>query len=993
MKIAEYKTGGKDRYERLALTVRTILADATGGMKNVRVQQIQHRSKEIASLTKKMAGRGLSDNDELESSIKDLAGCRIILYTNADVERLLHSSVIRDNFDVDWDRTKIHYPFDDTHPDQLFVSYNYVLKLKEAHLSQPDRADLVGMYCEVQVQTILDHAWSEMAHDTIYKTPTAGFGTKRMEGVRKRMTEIMNKYLLPAGFDFQKIAEDVVELRAAQEFHDREPLKLLEGASSNEERLALLQSFEDLMLPHHDDLAVVAPQIRATLMSVVPGARKSDKDDEKPGELYRYASAKSVVEKVCDILDALRFLNEDSVVATFDCLLQLYVQADEDDQRKRILLSVEHLAEHNLHIWQARGPLVQQLLMQRIGELTGGELDAGRPVVVEVLERVLKPDLSGTTSSFDAITIHQGAVVAGEELEAIRGKATSKLEEMFDCATDDAERAQLIQTLHTGTHVAHQGDTKADMYAIIVQSAARFVRFFAKRWVGLSFELRQKVEHKVLWLHKHRTLPAEFAGKAEVEAAMAEFRDAIQALRAITDADPDYVVFKTLVGFDEVLAPYWDGDPFDKTFRESEVNRLVNGIDAASLERWCRLIERCAASQSIDGAYYIYFSNLLREFARQKPELAITLLERQSPLMAGFLEDLLRGFEAGPHHDDVMRIVDGWIGEGKYLSAVARYLWRPQRFDRERLKRTLDAAAAAGDTQAVFTSLRSGGEHVLDHAQLLQTVMLPAIEYLAKAGVPRWVEQIAFSKGGLKSLSALSAEEADLVLESLIVSPEISHWAEEVLARIFQRYPQKFVEFIARRLETGGREAAREYDAIPFDFHVLPEHMAGVVDMLVSAAREWFRASDELFQFRGGAAIARLFPNTADIEPALARYISDGNRADIDFAVNVLRAYSSGASSTASVCRDIVAQLPAGDPLLVEVGIIIEQSGMLSGEFGGVGAKQAKRDYMRSWLTDDREPVRKFAEVQIRDLERAMAADQRRSMEHLQLRKRRWGAA
>lgn len=134
MKIADYEAGGRERYDRLATAVHKILKEATDGLKGVRVQQIQHRAKDVASLRKKMAGRGVGEDDELEQSVKDLAGCRIILYTNADVSRLRESTAIRDNFEVDWDRTKIHYPFDETDADQLFVSYNYVLKLADKHL-------------------------------------------------------------------------------------------------------------------------------------------------------------------------------------------------------------------------------------------------------------------------------------------------------------------------------------------------------------------------------------------------------------------------------------------------------------------------------------------------------------------------------------------------------------------------------------------------------------------------------------------------------------------------------------------------------------------------------------------------------------------------------------------------------------------------------------------------------------------------------------------
>ncbi|MBK8359245.1 MAG: hypothetical protein IPL15_09780 [Comamonadaceae bacterium] len=41
---------------------------------------------------------------------------------------------------------------------------------------------------EVQVQTILNHAWSEMEHDILYKRPRLdGFGGRLMSDIEERM--------------------------------------------------------------------------------------------------------------------------------------------------------------------------------------------------------------------------------------------------------------------------------------------------------------------------------------------------------------------------------------------------------------------------------------------------------------------------------------------------------------------------------------------------------------------------------------------------------------------------------------------------------------------------------------------------------------------------------------------------------------------------------------------------------------------------------------
>jgi ppGpp synthetase/RelA/SpoT-type nucleotidyltranferase len=75
-----------------------------------RLQLVQARAKDPESLKKKLEDRGLQATTTLEEDIKDLAGCRLIFYSNADVTRFQQSGIIRENFDVDWDRTKIHHP-------------------------------------------------------------------------------------------------------------------------------------------------------------------------------------------------------------------------------------------------------------------------------------------------------------------------------------------------------------------------------------------------------------------------------------------------------------------------------------------------------------------------------------------------------------------------------------------------------------------------------------------------------------------------------------------------------------------------------------------------------------------------------------------------------------------------------------------------------------------------------------------------------------------
>src|SRR5262249_44221108 len=127
-------------YAALAETVAAILRAAIAAYPgSFRLQQVQQRPKNSESLRKKLENRGILATTSLEDDIKDLAGCRLIFYTNADVTLFLQSGIIQDNFEVDWDRTKIHHPVPGQ-TDDLFISNNYVVKLKADRTALPEYA-------------------------------------------------------------------------------------------------------------------------------------------------------------------------------------------------------------------------------------------------------------------------------------------------------------------------------------------------------------------------------------------------------------------------------------------------------------------------------------------------------------------------------------------------------------------------------------------------------------------------------------------------------------------------------------------------------------------------------------------------------------------------------------------------------------------------------------------------------------------------------------
>ena len=87
-------------------------------------------------------------------------------------------------------------------------------------------------------------------------------------------------------------------------------------------------------------------------------------------------------------------------------------------------------------------------------------------------------------------------------------------------------------------------------------------------------------------------------------------------------------------------------------------------------------------------------------------------------------------------------------------------------------------------------------------------------------------------------------------------------------------------------------------------------------------------------------------------------------------------------------CKAIVRTLSLDDTLLGNVQIILESTDVVSGEFGLVEAYKQKREALLPWLSDTNPKVKVFAEQYIGSLDRQIAAEQRRSEEDLEMRKR-----
>lgn len=137
------------------------LIDAAG----VTVLDVVHRIKTHASASKKLAAS--PEKYGSLGELHDMLGLRVISYLASDVELIV--AKLRDNFEVDEDRSLDKQAGLD--PDRFgYLSYHLVARLNSAREDLEEWNAYRGIYFEIQIRSVLQHAWAEIEHDLGYKS-------------------------------------------------------------------------------------------------------------------------------------------------------------------------------------------------------------------------------------------------------------------------------------------------------------------------------------------------------------------------------------------------------------------------------------------------------------------------------------------------------------------------------------------------------------------------------------------------------------------------------------------------------------------------------------------------------------------------------------------------------------------------------------------------------------------------------------------------------
>lgn len=995
MNLEDYEKKWFSTYRAFAEKVRFILEEALRAADNLpRPQSIQCRAKGVASLRQRLAEADKLETQTLEWDRRDLAGARIIFYTNNDRDRFLRSSIIRDSFEVEEDSTKIHYPTEENKKEP-YRAFHYTVKLGKNRECLPEYAQFAELHCEIQIQTILDHAWSETSHDVIYKNNLSdGFGRKAMEGIKRRFQQVMDKYLVPAGYEIQKAQQEYERVLRGKELFDKNIVVLLDKAQNNNERYAILSSLKDYAIPNYDDIQEANKELKGSLLRAVESARNTQ---PVPIETTYWPfdgfKADAVTQLVVQIVENLRYVD---VVGRLKLLIDIYKEEPSEDIRIQIINVVKRLSEYNIDAYEHVGLMLQMELVDYLAGMSHSEIDIIRPIALTVWTEALEPDITDTTCNADSLTFRRGAMPVNDPLREVRDKAITALFALYDRSTNDAQKREVLSALYASMNVPGPMECHGELMVTILRNTTQIVEFLIERAKNTSYELLQHLEHQ---FHREYFNAVRLSEDSEAnptcqkEAAL--LVTAILKFRDTINLEDRFVKYKVLVGFESVYPKGWIDEELcykgADEYRQKEADRYIDEINSQNEADWFGLISRCAETKSNDMATFPVFGQFINKLAERKPEVADRLLACASDNLRNFLPGFLNGLASSGRSDIYERVLDGELESARSLAGLAKHLCYSDINRPEFTVQVLERAIKQNNNNAVIECLvlavdNYGTEKIAD----VDTFVHDALSFLNDCKDTRWVREVWFREKAKKFFEQLTSKRIKQILQNLSYLTRVDHESERIIVWLAERELEAvwdyFGDRIAREVALG--EDEERFEAVPHRFHGMEKELSKNPQLAIRKGLAWFANDRKLFEFRGGRLLSKAFPKcTSEFAAALAELVKTGNDTEADFVLAIIRNYH-GEISTHTVLEEIVARFPGDDSKMSRATMAIDSTGVVCGEYGLADAYRAKKDAMGKWLTDERPAVRAFAEKHIAGLDLMITSEHARVEAAREMRKR-----
>lgn len=203
-------------YFKFAEKIRDILFDAIP--KECSIHSIQARAKELTSFGRKACKPHKEDPTSPRYpnplvDLTDLSGVRVITFVPNDLKEV--EACIRSEFDVEWHQDVGEVRFLEGRFG--YKSIHFLIKLRDDRFDLSEYLRFKGLIAEIQIRTVMQHAWAEIEHDIRYKASQIPTELEQRFNALAGMLEIADR-------EFQAIQDEDAQYRARIEISMQDEL-------------------------------------------------------------------------------------------------------------------------------------------------------------------------------------------------------------------------------------------------------------------------------------------------------------------------------------------------------------------------------------------------------------------------------------------------------------------------------------------------------------------------------------------------------------------------------------------------------------------------------------------------------------------------------------------------------------------------------------------------------------------------------------------------
>ena len=557
-------------------------------------------------------------------------------------------------------------------------------------------------------------------------------------------------------------------------------------------------------------------------------------------------------------------------------------------------------------------------------------------------------------------------------------------------------RKSVFSALFTAAQMPRHQEIAPELTTMILADSAAMIAALQPIALEQPFEIQQDLESRVLnvW-HWNRSLSDAQLGIPELAAAYERFASSVCDFRNTLNSDEKFVIFKVLVGYQSVFPHMWEDENADyqknETIRNEEQDRLITGIDQSNWEIWKQRIAQAGNVKSNDWATFPPLIRFLEQLAIQRPDFALNLLGDRDMMPRWSVRHIANALWKAGARNDVVSILKGWIIEGRYVTEVATALVSMDGADRELIEKTAEKAIELKDVEACVNLMDASVRNFSENEPLWrEQVFLRCLNALAVLNNYSWVDRTRYSQED-SLFESLSEGQARVLLDALVGLSSIDFEVERILKVIAKRFHKVVLEWFRARIVMSNDTSSSNYSPIPFDFHELGETLRPYAMDILLELRSWHDDSEVSNFWQASRLISRIYPDfDSPLPETLGEMVRSGDSDTLMFLTSVLEGFN-GQESFVSFLKELLRSPSVTDEIEDAVELLVDETGVMTGNFGPAQTYQKKIELLTPWLENDVERVSKFAEKQIQYFKQRVASETRRAQEEIALRRLDFG--